>query len=123
MQFRIFLLAFILVNISFAQLTVEKDSYLFAKDVVLFVEDDVNLKEETAHLYLRNESQLIQGSGTTGNSGVGKLSIQQTGTVNTYAYNYWCSPVGNTDADDSDNREFIPKKNIYYETTAPKQVV
>ena len=38
---------------------------------------------------------LIQGTGTTGNSGVGELSVYQSGNTNQWAYNYWCSPVGN----------------------------
>ncbi|MBV7270348.1 T9SS type A sorting domain-containing protein [Winogradskyella luteola] len=62
----------------------------------LFVTDDISL-ENNSHIYLRNEAQLIQGDLTapTGNSGEGKLSIYQTGTVNQWSYNYWCSPVGN----------------------------
>lgn len=59
----------------------------------LFVTDDVNL-DTNSHIYLRNEAQLLQGSGTTGNSGQGELSVYQNGTVNQWAYNYWCSPVG-----------------------------
>lgn len=60
----------------------------------LFVSDDVNL-DNNGHIYLRNEAQLIQGTGVTGNSGLGQLSVYQTGNVNQWSYNYWCSPVGN----------------------------
>lgn len=77
------------------------------------LEDDVNLTEANSTFYLRNEAQLIQGSGNTGNSGVGKLSVYQEGTVNQYAYNYWASPVGNVDANSTGNRAFTPNKNIY----------
>ena len=45
---------------------------------------------------MRNTSQLLQkGSGSGLNSGTGKLSVFQEGTVNNFQYNYWCSPVGN----------------------------
>jgi hypothetical protein len=37
----------------------------------------------------------LQGtSGSSTNQGTGKLSVFQEGTVNNFAYNYWCSPVG-----------------------------
>ncbi|PIB31708.1 hypothetical protein BFP78_07475 [Gaetbulibacter sp. 5U11] len=73
---------------SFAQITVRNDSYIFGNDVVIYVEDDINLMEVNSSLYLRNEAQIIQGAGNTGNSGLGRLSIYQEGTVNNYAYNY-----------------------------------
>ncbi|WP_460218700.1 T9SS type A sorting domain-containing protein [Psychroserpens sp. MEBiC05023] len=105
---RVLFLLFALLSINaFAQLTVRNASYIFVDgsgftDTVgvapLFVTDNVNLTEANSRIYLRNEAQLIQGSGTTGNSGLGVLSIQQTGTANTYAYNYWCSPIGNHSA-------------------------
>jgi len=60
----------------------------------LYVTDDVNIANN-GNIYLRNDGQLLQGSGTTGNSGEGLLSVYQTGTVNQWSYNYWCSPVGN----------------------------
>ena len=81
-------------SISFAQLSVQNDAYVFVNDQVLFVTDDVNIDDANSKIYLRNEAQLLQGSGTTGNSGVGELSVYQNGTVNQWAYNYWCSPVG-----------------------------
>ena len=100
-------------QLSFAQLTVRNDAYIFATDIQVYVEDDVNLTEANSTFYLRDEAQLIQGSGNTGNSGVGKLSVYQEGTVNNYAYNYWASPVGNVDANTTGNRTFTPNKNIY----------
>lgn len=59
------------------------------------VMNDVNLNN-SGNFYLRNTSQLLQkGSGASVNSGAGKLSVFQEGTVNDFQYNYWCSPVGN----------------------------
>ncbi len=91
----------------FAQLYVQPngttDSYVYVKDEVLFVEDDINLDEnnagtEQASIYLRDGSQLIQGTGTTPNSGDGYISIYQTVTeTSNYHYNFWHSPVGNQD--------------------------
>lgn len=80
---------------SFAQLSVRNAGYVFVSNQVVFVEDAINLNESDSKIYLRNEGQLIQGSGTTGNSGIGALSVYQNGNTNQYAYNYWCSPVGN----------------------------
>jgi hypothetical protein len=82
-------------SMSFAQLSVRNDSYVFVKDQILFVNDDVNIEEATAKIYLRDESQLIQGAGITGNSGEGQLSVYQEGNTNQWSYNYWCSPIGN----------------------------
>ena len=107
------------VQFSLAQLTVENANYIFVEDIVIFVEDDVNLENSGSYLYLRDEAQLLQGSGTTGNSGVGKLSVYQQGTVDQYSYNYWCSPVGNIDASSFGNRTFRPNNNIYDITSAP----
>ncbi len=110
---------FLYANISFAQLTINNNNYVFAQDVVFFVTDDVRLTDANSYLYLRGESQLIQGTGTTGNSGIGKLSVYQNGTVNAYAYNFWCSPVGNTDSDNTANRNFRANNIMYDVTSAP----
>jgi len=109
----------LLINYSFAQLSVRNDTYLFVSDEVLFVEDNINLQEANSNIYLRNEAQLLQGSGTTGNSGIGKLSVFQSGSVNQYAYNYWCSPVGNIDANDFLNRPFRANNQFYDFTGDP----
>ncbi|KAB8151606.1 T9SS type A sorting domain-containing protein [Kordia sp. TARA_039_SRF] len=85
---------FFIVSSVYAQLTVRDDNYIFVTDQVLFVNDNVNLGETNSKMYLRNDAQLIQGTGTTGNTGVGELSIYQNGTTHNYAFNYWCSPVG-----------------------------
>ncbi len=106
-------------NVSFAQLAVENTTYIYVDDVVLFVENDVKLDTANDFIYLRNEAQLIQGAGVTGNSGIGKLSVYQNGTVNNYNYNYWGSPVGNTDTDDNANRTFRANNVLYDVISVP----
>jgi hypothetical protein len=106
MKYSLFACLVLSFSISFAQLTVTNSSYIFvdgngftpAPNVApLFVTNAVNLTGANSNIYLRNEAQLLQGNGTvtSTNSGIGQLSIYQTGTVNQWAYNYWCSPVGN----------------------------
>ena len=90
-------------NLSFSQLSVRNDAYVFINDEVVFVEDDINLNESNSSIYLRNEAQVIQGTGVTGNSGVGELSVYQEGTVDEYEYNYWCSPIGSTTSNNVNN--------------------
>jgi len=107
------LLFFFILSASYAQLSVRNNAYVFVTDEVVYVEDDVNLEETDATIYLRDEAQLIQGSGTTGNSGVGELSVYQSGTVHNFAYNYWASPVGNVLSNTNSNRSFIPSLNIH----------
>lgn len=106
MYIRLTYLFIFFTTISFAQLTVKNDNYIFVKDVQLFVVDDVDLLDSNSRIHLRNDAQLLQENETPDNSGVGELSVRQTGTVNQFAYNYWCSPVGNTDANDNNNRDF-----------------
>ncbi|WP_347921687.1 T9SS type A sorting domain-containing protein [Pontimicrobium sp. SW4] len=125
MKWKILLVICFISKFAFAQLSVSGNNYIYAttsvaaNDVYIFVEDDVNLEDTNSYLYLRNDAQLLQGTGTTGNSGVGQLSAYQNGTTHNYAYNYWCSPVGNTDTDDNANRAFRLNNNIYDVTTAP----
>ncbi|MEM5564915.1 T9SS type A sorting domain-containing protein [Psychroserpens sp. AS72] len=97
----------LITSFSFAQLTVRNNAYIFVdgagfNDISgatpLFVTDEINLIEATSKIYLRNEAQLIQGNTVSTNSGIGELSVYQTGTANTFAYNYWCSPIGNNSA-------------------------
>lgn len=97
-----------IINVLHAQLAVRNGAYVFVNDEVLFVNDNVILQEANTYLYLRNEAQLIQGDGLTGNSGNGELSVYQTGTVNKWAYNFWCSPVG--EAGGLGNTEFIANR-------------
>ncbi|MDO1500836.1 T9SS type A sorting domain-containing protein [Winogradskyella maritima] len=77
-----------------AQLSVRNNAFVFVDDNILYVEDDINLNEASSKLYLRNGAQILQGNGTTGNHGLGSLSVYQTGTANEFMFNYWSSPVG-----------------------------
>lgn len=80
-----------------AQLYIGPDTFVYNTNQVVFVAQEVELKETTSTFYLRKEGQLLQGTtGTSNNKGSGSLSAFQEGTVNNYAYNYWCSPVGGT---------------------------
>ncbi|WP_145988295.1 hypothetical protein, partial [Flavivirga rizhaonensis] len=47
-------------NLSFSQLSVRNDAYVFINDEIVFVEDDINLNEADSSIYLRNEAQVIQ---------------------------------------------------------------
>ena len=77
-----------------AQLYVSPNSYMYVADNYVYVNQDINI-QNTGNIYLRNESQLLQGTtNVSTNQGTGKLSVFQEGTENNYAYNYWCSPVG-----------------------------
>lgn len=77
-----------------AQMYVSPSSYVFVNDQFVYVTQDVNLAN-TGNFYLRNQSQLLQGTtGIGANLGLGNLSVYQEGTTNNFQYNYWCSPVG-----------------------------
>lgn len=125
MKWKILLLLCFFSKHLLAQLSVSGNNYIYAttsssvSDLYLFVEDDVNIANTNSFIYLRSDAQLLQGTGTSGNSGVGQLSAYQNGTTHNYAYNYWCSPVGNTDSNDNNNRSFRPNNNIYDVTLAP----
>ena len=75
------------------------DSYIYAKDRLVFVENEIHLSENrktetSASIYLRKGAQLIQGEKTSNqNKGSGKISVFQEGTSNAYDYNYWSLPV------------------------------
>ena len=108
MFFRIALFIVLFCNISVAQLSVRNDNFVFVNDEIIFVEDDINLNESSSKIYLRNNGQLIQGNGNTGNSGIGELSVYQETNVGPYQYNYWCSPVGVKTNNNSNNSFGIP---------------
>jgi hypothetical protein len=79
-----------------SQIYFSPGAYMYVKSEVLYVQQDINLGA-SSNLYLRNNSQLVQGTtGTSTNSGTGTVSVYQEGTTNNYSYNYWCSPVGST---------------------------
>jgi hypothetical protein len=78
-----------------AQMFVSADSYVYAKNIPVFVKQELELKTATSNFYLREDAQLLQGTtGAGANKGLGSLSLYQKGTVNNFQYNYWCSPVG-----------------------------
>ncbi|WP_309642608.1 secretion protein [Flavobacterium sp.] len=88
------LLLFVCQN-NFAQLYVS-NNYVYVADKYLYVKQDINI-QNTGDIFLRNQSQLLQAkTGSSINAGAGKLSVFQEGSVNNFAYNYWCSPVGNS---------------------------
>ena len=99
-----------LPNTSFSQLFVSpggnaRDNYLYVKGELLYVGDNIELKENTnpaplANIYLREGAQLLQGNEQRiFNSGKGRISIFQEGTSNAFDYNYWSSPVSTADRD------------------------
>ncbi|MDI1255558.1 MAG: T9SS type A sorting domain-containing protein [Flavobacterium sp.] len=95
------ILYFIVVLISlpaFSQLYVGNTYAIYAKNEVVFVNQNIEL-QSGANFYLRNEAQLLQGSvSTSTNKGLGQFSVFQEGNSNNFAFNYWCAPVGNASA-------------------------
>lgn len=88
----------VLPFISFAQLHVSENSFIYNSDRLLFVKNQVSIANN-GNIYLRKEGQLLQGNTTSStNQGLGTLSLYQEGTSNNFAYNYWCSPVGGASA-------------------------
>jgi Secretion system C-terminal sorting domain len=99
--------ALLIAIANYAQLHVDSNTYLFSNNQVVYVTGDVNLKDNTSNFYLRNNSQLLQGTTGSGvNKGTGALSVFQEGTVNNFQYNYWCSPVGKVTSNTSINNPF-----------------
>ncbi|MGZ9734165.1 T9SS type A sorting domain-containing protein [Flavobacterium sp. GNP002] len=82
-----------------AQMYVGPNSYVFANNEVVYIKQELELNAASSNFYLRENGQLLQGSTSTGtNKGLGSLSIFQEGTTNNYQFNYWCSPVGGSNA-------------------------
>ncbi|WP_300435265.1 T9SS type A sorting domain-containing protein [Christiangramia sp.] len=98
----LFLLIFSTVGLQ-AQLYItpseNSDSYLYARDRLVFVKNGISLsknknKQTEANLYLRKDAQLLQGDKKENlNAGNGFISIFQRGTSNAFDYNYWGLPV------------------------------
>lgn len=86
-------------------LYVGNNSYLYARDIVVFVNDDIRLDTPTSNLYFRGNAQLLQNTDTK-NSDTGELSIYQKQTTGVYEYNYFCSPVGVSDSSLNSNADF-----------------
>lgn len=128
-------LLFFVTTASFAQLFVKDNSYVFNKGTVVFVKNEVNLQGDNdangtpGNFYLRNEGQLLQGAATTtsANTGAGKLSVFQEGTCNEFAYNYWCSPIGNASTTVGNENFgitmfYVPTSNITSNAATPLPV-
>lgn len=92
---KIILLFLVLISSkSVSQIYFGTNASMYVKNQVLYVTQDVNLATNS-NLYLRNNSQLVQGTtGTSTNTGAGTVSVYQEGTSDNFEYNYWCSPVG-----------------------------
>jgi hypothetical protein len=102
----LYILMLVISYISFAQIYVSPNSYVYNKGNVVFATGNIELNGATSNFYLRNQGQFLQGTtGSSTNKGAGKLSVFQEGSVNSYAYNYWCSPVGNASTT-SGNEDF-----------------
>ena len=87
------------LNSVFAQIYVKDNSFIFNKGTVVYAKGNLQLNGANSNFYLRNGGQFLQGTTSIStNKGIGKLSVFQEGTVNNFAYNYWCSPVGNASA-------------------------
>jgi hypothetical protein len=87
----------------FSQIHIGASTPLYVKSQILYVGQNIDLAANS-NLYLRNNSQLVQGTtGTSANTGTGIVSVYQEGTADNFDYNYWCSPVGNTAASTGNN--------------------
>ncbi|ELY2010362.1 T9SS type A sorting domain-containing protein [Flavobacterium psychrophilum] len=102
MKYNYLLLLFLVGITSQAQLYVSNNTDVYVNNQFVYVTGKVALNAGASNLYLRNQSQLLQGNLVSGaaklpggeNTGLGALSVYQEGTVNNFQYNYWCSPVG-----------------------------
>ncbi len=98
-RFFIFFLFLFYYGQLFSQMYVSNNSYVFNKGSLVYSKGNLELNGINSNFYIRNEGQFLQGSTSSStNKGTGKLSVFQEGTVNNFAYNYWCSPVGNASA-------------------------
>lgn len=112
-------LGLLLSGNSIAQLYVSNNSFVYNKNSVVYATGNVELNGANSNFYLRNQGQLLQGTtGSSTNKGIGKLSVFQEGTVNNFAYNYWCSPVGNASAAVGNENFGITMLNVPTTTTA-----
>ena len=96
MKYIIFILSVLFsLNSVFAQIYVKDNSFIFNKGTVVYANGNLELNGANSNFYLRNEGQFLQGTTSTStNKGIGKLSVFQEGTVNNFAYNYWCLEKG-----------------------------
>lgn len=98
--------------LSAQDLYVADNSYLYAKDVAVFVNNDIQLDTPTSTLYFRGDAQLVQNNDIK-NSDAGELSIYQSQNTGIYEYNYWCSPVGTSAESTQGNTDFSAANNIH----------
>lgn len=114
-----FLLIPLFFTNAFAQLYVSNNSYVYNKGTVVYSKGNLELNGANSVFYLRNEGQFLQGTtGSSTNKGTGKLSVFQEGTVNNYAYNYWCSPIGNASTASGNEAFGITMLNVPTSNTA-----
>lgn len=108
-----------------AQMYVSPNSYVFANNEVVFVKQQLELNAASSNFYLRKDAQLVQGStsGST-NKGLGNLSVFQEGTTNNFQFNYWCSPVGGSNASEGNSAFGITQlKDVVDLTTSNNSTV
>jgi hypothetical protein len=106
-KIKVCIIAFFVCSLAMAQLFVGSNSYVINNNELVYVQQDIELQTSTSNFYLRNEGQLIQGTtGVGANKGNGNLSVFQEGNANNFQFNYWCSPVGNSETLTSENNHF-----------------
>ncbi len=94
LQIFVFFIAIFFTNNLIAQdLYIGNNTYLYSRDDVVTVTNDIRMETPTSNFFLRGDAQLYQIADTK-NSDAGELSIYQNQTTNIYEYNYWASPVG-----------------------------
>ncbi|WP_409415712.1 T9SS type A sorting domain-containing protein [Flavobacterium sp. PS2] len=121
---KIILLVILLFSLnSFSQIYFGTNTAMYVKNELLYVKQDINLQSNSI-LYLRNRSQLVQGTTSTSlNSGIGIVSVYQEGTSDNFDYNYWCSPIGNTAATGNGNFGITMLNRPLSATTAEVAIV
>ncbi|WP_242667528.1 T9SS type A sorting domain-containing protein [Flavobacterium sp. AJR] len=121
---KIILLVILLFSLnSFSQIYFGTNTAMYVKNELLYVKQDINLQSNSI-LYLRNRSQLVQGTTSTSlNSGTGIVSVYQEGTSDNFDYNYWCSPIGSTAATGNGNFGITMLNRPLSATTAEVAIV
>ena len=60
----------------YSQVYISPNTYVFADNISVFIKQDLELNAATSNFYLRNDSQLLQGTTVAGaNRWVGNLTI------------------------------------------------
>lgn len=106
MSYKLFFILIFSTHFIYSQdLFIGNDTYLYAKDHVIFVNNDIKLDTPTSNIFLRGDAQLVQNADIK-NSDEGELSIYQNQTTGVYEYNFFCSPVGVSDSSLNTNLDF-----------------